>query len=529
MRCEEAFNLGIARREGSVSANELWGVRCASNPLASTFVRVQPVNSLRLGQKHIELEERDEVSGASRLNVGDQLFGEVSTGWPNSAGLIPGLLTKQEDRKVYITLFVPKAIFNAPACERGFGGFGVERSESQNAIEHFIFRTGRASFALYGCVEMSRTSSSSMSMACLVYRAEHVVGGIGKIPLKGGCGSVKFEISGLFAWLNQASIVTTMPVPGSNQSPGVKYATIHNPPVEIASARGYSRSLRSDWSNSIEGRRSARGVRVGIQSLGILQRDCEVPTRWRDCFDDAIVLRDLLSISSWQPQEVLDILVTFELLSGPGEDEGDRPWHPVEGLDWVVPAEEVSPAESHLFHFEDIGTPGIEKWFELYHHRATSRVVQSLDLFLRVRMPLARRIQLLGGAIDGLHVYLWPPQKENDKSPGSETQCRDLLAYLGLENNLKDGWPERMSLAYNASKHADNKKHPGYVGEETEDLRAFHEGVYVARLVLAKILGVTGERLATLARQDPCNPEGSEYFKTVDPFDAFGPSHSALT
>ena len=85
-----------------------------------------------------------------------------------------------------------------------------------------------------------------------------------------------------------------------------------------------------------------------------------------------------------------------------------------------------------------------------------------------------------------------------------------------------------MSLAYNASKHADNKKHPGYVGKETDDLKAFHEGIFVVRLVLAKILGVQGGRLATLARQDPVNPEGSEYFKTVDPFDAFEPKHSAL-
>lgn len=226
-------------------------------------------------------------------------------------------------------------------------------------------------------------------------------------------------------------------------------------------------------------------------------------------------MRDLLSVSSWRPQQVLNSQVCFDLDAECDSELHPRQWYKLDGLD-ITGDEPKEPSPTHhLFPFSEIGVQGILKWFDICTDSRSSRTVQTLILLLNTALPLSRRIQLLGGAIDGLYHY---SQFQLGKPPhpvGFETACQSIRKHVNsiLGKREFPSWAHRMAENYHDSKHAD--KH--YVGEEFEELQTLNEGLFICRVFLAKTLGVDSKKLKRLIKYDSGNPRSFRYSVTRDP------------
>lgn len=438
-----------------------------------------------------------------RLKLGEKQFGEVRNPHESEDGIRLGYIEKTGDGKIELTIFYPRAEFFE--MTGGFGGFQSDRKSSH----FFLFAGDAGDWAFYRCYITAWSLHTSRDLSRITYRVGHAVRNLRNIPNNGGAGTVRAEISGLFNWIGKTAIKE--PYPGSEATQHVQVETVNNEPIEIDRSATSKRMLRADWFINLSSTPVHRGKQVAIRSLGLFQIESIMETPWRANILDALMLRDLLSISSWQPQELLQCEVTFDLLSSLDSASCSRQWHQIDGLEQLS-GEPVGESPSHhLYRFQHIGVDGVKKWFELCQNWRTRRTVETLDSLLRLKLPLQRRVQLLGGAIDGLYHYCF------DGQPSFREECQIIRKKLDpiLPQSEFEDWGTRMSKAYNASKHAERES----AGEEFEEFKAYHEGLFIVRLFLGQLLGAENDELRQLKPNDPCNPSHYEYSTIRDPLD----------
>lgn len=448
-----------------------------------------------------------------RLKPGQQVFGDIFDARKSIEEANTGFIEKLADGRIKVTILYPEAHF----FER-LGGLGGEQGSgsSGNTTRYFIFSGSGSSIALYGCRETGRSSSTFRSTASISFIAEHAVHLLPRIPLDGGCGAMKAEISGLFNWIGQGAIERALKSKNASGPESISVKTINNPPFEVDKTPKLKRTLKSTWTVRESGHPSHRGLAVTVQSLGLFQLDYFSPGPWRRSLRDIEAIRDLISISSWSPQEVLDIDVCFSMLE-PEEDDEQRPWKTMDGIDIIQPIPEQSPPTAHLFPFSEIGRKGICKWLEIYNDPRSARTIQSLNLLLREELALPQRINLIGSAIDGLFHYLFPQEETEDNFVGFKTECDRIRKKVRCIFNKKQfpNWSARMADAYNRTKHASKAVNT----DSHDELRTYIEALFIMRVLLAKTLGVKRRSLKKLIQYDYGNPGRFAYGVTQDPFD----------
>lgn len=436
-----------------------------------------------------------------RLKFGEKQFGEVRNPHESEDSVRLGYIEKTDDGKIELTIFYPQAEFFET-----MGGIGGSVSDDMSS-HFFLFASDTGAWAFYRCYITARSSHTSRELAGITYRVGHAVRNLRHIPHNGGAGTVRAEISGLFNWIGKPAIKE--PYPSDETTENVQVETVNNEPIEIDRSATSKRMLRADWIINLSGMPVHRGRQVAIRSLGLFQIESITETPWRVNFLDALALRDLLSISSWRPQELLQCEVTFELLGSLDSASSPRQWHQIDGLEQLSGEPLGGSPSHHLYRFQHIGVNGVKTWFELCQNSRSRRAVETLDLLLRLKLPLQRRVQLLGGAIDGLYHYHFGGRT------GFREECqliRKNLDPIVPQSEFED-WDTRMSEAYNASKHAEKE----YDGEEFEEFKAYHEGLFLVRLFLGQLLGAGNDELEQLMPDDPCNPRHYTYSTIRDP------------
>ncbi|MCP1388317.1 hypothetical protein M5J20_08980 [Corynebacterium sp. TA-R-1] len=445
------------------------------------------------------------------LTVGEQLFGDVVDAKNPEVKPFTGYVEKSSDGSITVTALYPESEFLSE--QSGLSSVFDNDLARDLQPRFFIFNGEGATLALYGCYERGRSVSMFRKTVVVTYRSRLVVHGLSVIPLEGGAGTIRAEISGLFDWLQTGAIEESVEFNNGGLS-GIQINTRNNHPVEVDRTDYIRRLLRADWKMDESGWPSHRGRFVALHSLGTIERVSTRPQKWGESIGDALILRDLLSISTWSPQEVVEIVVHFEL-SDSLDSEGPHSWHLLDGIEDIRGTSSEEAPSHHLYPFDAIGSEGVSTWFRLCADRRSSRAVQTLDLLLRLNFPLPRRIQLLGGAIDGMFHYFYPDEETSENQIGFRNECDRLRARLNPVLGKKEfpGWAERMSKAYNASKHAGLLS----VDNDLDELRTYSEGLFVVRVLLAMEIGVPEKTLKELIKMDPGNPRRYVYTTINDP------------
>ncbi|WP_158221655.1 hypothetical protein [Corynebacterium sp. NML 120412] len=449
-----------------------------------------------------------------RLMPGQQLFGDVFDARESIESARTGFIEKLADGRIRVTILYPEAHF----FERlgGLGGVQHPGSSFENTTRYFIFSGAGSSIALYGCRESGRSSSTFRHTASISFVAEHAVHLLPEILLGGGCGAMRAEISGLFSWIGQGAVERESSCKNGSSPESISVKTINNPPFEIDKTSKFRRTLRSTWAVHESGYPSHRGPAVTVQSRGLFQLDYFAPGPWRPSLRDIEAIRDLISISSWSPQEVLEIDVCFSILE-PEEQDEEPDWKPMDGIDTIQSVPEQKPPTIHLFPFSEIGREGICKWLEIYNDPRSARTIQSLNLLLREDLVLPQRINLIGNAIDGIFHYLFPQEETKDDFVGFKTECDRIRKEVRciFNKNQFPNWSARMADAYNRTKHAGKT----VTSDSHDEIRTYIEALFIVRVLLAKILGVEMRTLKELIQIDYGNPRRFTYGVTHDPFD----------
>ena len=418
-------------------------------------------------------------------------------------------MTKRSDGKISLTIFFPeRELFG------DLGGLSEPNVANSGRNSYFFtFSDGDLRLALYSCREIERSTSTLCRNARITYLAHHVVHQIPEVPISAACGSTRAEITGLFNWLGVSSIERTNEFRDGRLG-SVHIETVNNPPIEIHQSADTKLTFRSDWRWEESSYPSHRGKSITVKSLGLFEIEASAPSVWRQHFGRIEMVRDLLSISSWTLQEIVDVKVSFP----PPKDLNSEPsalWFEIDGWDQVTTVPDVKPPTHHLFPFSLIGTAGVQKWFELCLDKRSSRSIQTLNLVLRQKLPLTRRIQLLGGAFDGLFHYLYPTEEIGDKFTGFLPECQRLRKRANPILGKKEfpSWPERMANVYNDSKHAARVSDSA----EFDEIRTYAEGLFLLRVLLADLLGIKSNELKRLIAVDPLNPRNYSYSSNYDP------------
>lgn len=452
-----------------------------------------------------------------RIEIGERFFGDVIDVRRGQAPKT-GFIEKHEDGSIYLTILdTAESYYEATGVEV-HPGIWFQQGLRPSDDGFFLFKASELSIALYGCSEVRRSHSTSRVTSTVIYRAEHVVHTLGSIPLEGGAGTMKAEVSGLINWLGCSPLMVGVPV-GPETGGAFSAKTVDIAPFPIDQNETFSRDLRADYALRDEGWGHFRGPSRTFLSVGVVQREASQGQNWRESFRDAAMVRDLLSISCWSPQEVLDISVTFELLA-PDQEEERRIWHLVDGVDHLADSMQSNKSNQHLYLYSDLQGGGIRRWFDLHTESAAGRAIQALDVLLRTRLPLTNRIQLLGSALDGIAHSMYPREETEENYVGFRTDCERLRKAIRPIVGRKEfpDWPKRMADAYNASKHAGK----AYVGDQTLVFRTYSEGLFIARLLLGKLLGISDDSLKSRIKQDPLNPRNFQISESRDVSERWG-------
>lgn len=158
------------------------------------------------------------------------------------------------------------------------------------------------------------------------------------------------------------------------------------------------------------------------------------------------------------------------------------------------------------------------RWIDLYSNRSFRRVITRLNTILRSRPDAYHKLTLVGLAIEALAHFIVTEIDTQPKKTQSISQCCGrLLKYTRSisSDEVPHGWARFFADNYNDYKHSEKK----YQAGDFEVMQASGVGLYLIRLAIGKILGVSEEELSKRRIYDPLFPVHFTYGLSLDPGD----------
>ena len=275
---------------------------------------------------------------------------------------LPGVVRTYKDGSMEVSL-----LFSGRQMAGAFGR--LDDFDEHDRIFEAQSEEGR--LVLYGCQMVRKKSIASVGFT--TYRVGFAIEGLAQLALEGGAGCTRAEISGLFSWIGEAAIES---VYEDNEQFALSpsYFRVLNPsPAWALIKDGISKySVKAEAYSISSGPGSARGPMITLNSRGLIKQDVKEAVHWRDVFENVRRMRDLLTIASGLPQEVLSVEVSFDLLKDFNDDR-PRVWLPIVGLDLIRGEPYADRRKNWLFQFSDIGEEGMSKWQCFSHDRRLRR------------------------------------------------------------------------------------------------------------------------------------------------------------
>lgn len=215
-----------------------------------------------------------------------------------------------------------------------------------------------------------------------------------------------------------------------------------------------------------------------------------------------LAIRDLLRVSSWHRLNFLrheatrddDPVRTLDATAR------GRAWHMVDtALTDLADAPAKLSHVGFLFTHRDLGAGGVHRW--LAYHREHTRVVQPFIRLLELEgATVETHLAQLGMGMDAL-AYKLARDSGLSRTKAKEEILKDkvlrIVESAGPLPFTAEDVAERLSVAYNAVKHADRAM-PG-----VEDLvTAYLMGIQVFRAWVATLLGAKGTAITTKISSD---------------------------
>ena len=436
-------------------------------------------------------------------------LGVVRDGLDENVSSQPGMVWTRNDGSMEVSLLFP-----GDALVDAFGRLG-------DFDEHdriFTVQTDDERLVLYGCQMTQKKLKDGMGFK--TYRVGFAVAGPSQLELDGAAGCTRAEISGLFAWVGEHAIESIFEKDGQSALAPSYYRVIEPSPswsLVVDEISRYSVKTEAYSINSHSG--LARGPMVTLKSRALIKQDVKEPVHWKDSFENIRRMRDLLTIASGVPQEVLSIDVSFDLFKD-FKDDRPRAWSPIVALD-LIGEEPDAHRNNWLFRFRDIGEEGMSKWQSFSSERRLRRGYYALVSAIRGNRTNEEKLTLCAIAIDAIGQFLAiqnGEQKEDAKrSKGLDFTAEQVYGFvspvLGKASDPK--WSKKFSDCTNLMKHSEKD----YVPEPFEELMVVDKAIFYLRVSLPLLLGCNMETLTKSVRLDSQNPSQFKYAQRIDPKD----------
>ncbi len=454
------------------------------------------------------------------LKKGEPWWGETWDPRAQNAQRIPAVLSRTARGNIQLEILAREedksAFFPREGSASRLNSFVDFSNAAAPKFLSFASKDGNA--ALYGVRFWGQTQNSNMHRELLRCEASFVILGTYSFRNNGGYQRIDGEISGLFNWMGRAALASRRSFDDVGPDKiELQTEVIANPPFELKAAGLGRLRLWSDANVNDSGTLTHLGPRVLFRSIGRSEFCGYGRATWSDAMAAISGLRDLLIISEWELEEIVQLRVTFQASS-------PTRWYPLEpyGLDLREP--ERAAKYFHLFPFDELGQKGIERWFEFLTDSDLSRVVKPLALLRRSEISLDGRILILGSIIDALAGYLLRLEIEwKYKGRGAKSNCSRVAQFAGIAmtTEQKTVWIDRMSELYNLIKHSDKKPTPN--GNAVEEKVPFEKSDVaniaqsLIRISLGKLLGMSDQSLLSRLKEDPHRPERWNVERFADP------------
>lgn len=449
------------------------------------------------------------------IEINDRHLGTFTDPLNHDAPPLSGFLSLNDEHQVEAVILVPPGDRLSMAWADPFAEIEIEsptKDASPVTAPRFLsFEGEQGSALLYGCQSNgSRYRTGAGGWATLT--AEFAVLNSKDFILNGSCGSLRCEISGLFDWLSRPVLRQMRTYSATTAMCDVDYKLLDQPSIVVYSSEDSQLRLESEY--RVASKQShPLGARTSLESVGNSYTDAFSPMKWRSTFALHFAIRDLISISRWVPEEIVNAFVAFELPDDGYSARTPREWDPIVGfIDTHNPAPQSD--NDHLYPFSYLGSEGINKWLTLLDNRYFDRAVRNLVEALRSRTHGARRLQLVGFAIEALSHYINNPENTGERIR-FERSCKLVLDYVGevVHDDVPDEWISKFSDNYNDLKHSEKR----YQAGPFEILEFSTFGLYLARLAIGKLIGIPTDALQELKIEDPLYPKKFRYSRSADP------------
>jgi hypothetical protein len=301
---------------------------------------------------------------------------------------------------------------------------------------------------------------------------------------------------GIGLWLGQRSLERSPVYDDESRLSGLNLEWSRESPIRI------SRRLNLFIRSGFEFRDVVPGDQAILEDQFYMETLVSRARPWRDHLELHVALQDLVALADWQALDFAGLVVTRDAdpaRTMDGKSHG-RQWlqAQISGL----PQRRSSPRKPrYLFGFEDLGSRGVARWFDL--RLKLPRVTQPIVLSLRQEyVPLQAQLLQVGAAVEALGFHLafkdTRSKRKASEEPFKEQADRVVADLGGAFVPVTDAWSQQLRVAYRGAKHADRT-----LPQPEDTIHLLRTTRLILRLWIARRLGVPEERLRRNARVDP--------------------------